>query len=90
LELGIKRLKHNLRDKGFVIVDKDYKNNDRKINGRKGYLIKKQNNGTITKEESIELDNIIQDKINYQEEYKNKNFNEREENDEIWKESIGF
>lgn len=90
LELGIKRLKHNLRDKGFVIVDKDYKNNDRKINGRKGYLIKKQNNGTMTKEESIELDNIIQDKINYQEEYKNKTFNEREENDDIWKESIGF
>ena len=90
LELGIKRVKHNLRDKGFVIVDKDYKNNDRKINGRKGYLIKKQNNGTITKEESIELDNIIQDKINYQEEYINKNSNEREENDDTWKESIGF
>ena len=41
------------------IKKKDYKNNNRKINGRKGYLIKKQNNNTITEGELMELESIV-------------------------------
>lgn len=59
LKEGLKQQRHDYEERGFKITKKDYKNNNRKINGRKGYLIKKQNNNTITKEELMELEDII-------------------------------
>ena len=59
LREGMKQQKYDYEDKGFKITKKDYKNNNRKINGRKGYLIKKQNNNTITEGELMELESIV-------------------------------
>ncbi|WP_297713210.1 hypothetical protein [Clostridium sp.] len=59
LREGMKQQKFDYEDKGFKITKKDYKNNNRKINGRKGYLIKKQNNNTITEDELMELESIV-------------------------------
>jgi hypothetical protein len=58
LELGIKQCKYILQEQGYIITNVDYKNNDRQLNGRKGYLKKKINNGTITTEEQNEYNEM--------------------------------
>lgn len=58
LKEGLKQQKENYEKNGYIITNKPYKNNNRQINGRKGYLIKKKNNGTITEEEMEELRKI--------------------------------
>ncbi|HBJ1650353.1 TPA: hypothetical protein LA460_000257 [Clostridium botulinum] len=55
LEFGIKQCKYSLEKQGWVIVKTNYKNNNRYLNGKKGGLMKKLNNGTITDEQRKEL-----------------------------------
>ena len=62
LSIALKQYKYVLQQDGWNIV-KDYKHNDRVLNGLKGSLIKKLNNGTITEEELKNL-NKINDKYN--------------------------
>lgn len=45
----------------FIGQKDNYKNNNKRLNGYKGSLIKKQNNGIITELEKIELENINYD-----------------------------
>lgn len=71
LELGIKQCKHDQQSKGYVVVDKEYKNNNREIFGKKGSLTKKINNGTITEEEQKQYDDICTMQNKYKEEYNN-------------------
>lgn len=71
LELGIKRCKYDQQKQGYVIVDREYKNNNRKINGKKGSLTKKLNNGTITEKEQKQYDNICTMQNEYKEAYEN-------------------
>lgn len=82
LELGIKQCKYDQEKQGYVIVDRDYKNNNRKINGKKGNLTKKINNGTITEEEQKQYDDIIAMENEYKEEYNN--FGNTPKKKEIW------
>lgn len=58
LELGVKRCKKKQLEDDYVVVNNNYKNNNRKTNGKKGALIKKQNKGTITKSEKVELEEL--------------------------------
>lgn len=60
LSFGLKQQKEVYKNNGYKIIrNGKYKNNNRQINGRKGYLIKQKNNGKITKEQLKELTNII-------------------------------
>ena len=68
LKAGMRKYKKSLNKKGFSITTKDYKNNDRAINGLKGSLVKKENKGTITKEEQKKLDKIREDEKQREEE----------------------
>lgn len=58
LILSKKQYKYSLRQDGYTIVKNDYKNNNRSINGYKGSLVKKLNNGTITDKEKEILDTM--------------------------------
>lgn len=58
LEIGIKQYCYMLREKGYSITDREYTNNDRKINGRIGGLTNKFKNGTITTEQLDELNEL--------------------------------
>lgn len=71
LQLGIKQCKYDQQKQGYVIVDRDYKNNDRKIFGKKGSLTKKLNNGTITEKEQKQYDDICAMQNEYKEAYEN-------------------
>ena len=68
LKAGMRKYKKSLNKKGFSITTKDYKNNNRAINGLKGSLVKKENKGTITKEEQKKLDKIRDDEKHREEE----------------------
>ena len=58
LKEGLKQQKYDYEKEGYIITNKPYKNNNRQVNGRKGYLVKKKNKGTITEEELDELRKI--------------------------------
>ena len=68
LKASMRKYKVSLNKKGFSITNKDYKNNNRTINGLKGSLVKKENKGTITKEEQKKLDKIRDDEKHREEE----------------------
>ena len=68
LKAGMRKYKKSLNKKGFSITTKNYKNNNRTINGLKGSLVKKENKGTITKEEQKKLDKIRDDEKHREEE----------------------
>lgn len=87
LELGVKRCIKNQQEKGYVVVKKEYKNNDRKINGKKGSLIKKQKNNTINEEELKELNDIIAKENEYRETYNN--FENEPKKEEVKPKGIG-
>lgn len=71
LELGVKRCKYDQQKQGYVIVDREYKNNNRKIYGKKGSLTKKLNNGSITEEEQKQYDDICKMQNEYKDTYEN-------------------
>ena len=58
LKEGLKQQKNDYEKDGYIITKKEYKNNNRQLNGRKGYLIKRRKNGKITEEETKELEQI--------------------------------
>ena len=62
LELGISQCKHDLQSKDWIVTKTNYKNNNRQLNGKKGGLIKKLNNGTITEDQKNELEELTQEK----------------------------
>lgn len=62
LEYGLKQCKQSLEDKGWIITKTNYKNNNRQLNGKKGGLIKKLNNGTITEKQLKELEELTKEK----------------------------
>lgn len=62
LEFGLSQCKYYFEEKGWVIIKTEYKNNNRQINGKKGGLIKKLNNGTITEEQIKELEYLTKEK----------------------------
>lgn len=62
LELGLKQCKDNLEKDGWIVTKINYKNNNRQLNGKKGGLIKKLNNGTITEEQLKELKELTKEK----------------------------
>jgi predicted transcriptional regulator len=62
LELGLNQCKRSLEEKGWIVIKTEYKNNNRKLNGKKGGLVKKLNNGTITDKQRMELEKLIQEK----------------------------
>lgn len=58
LKEGLKLQELYYEDKGYIITKKGYKNNDKKINGKYGSLIKKEKNNTLTEQEEKELNKI--------------------------------
>jgi hypothetical protein len=62
LEFGLSQCKDWLEKDGWVITKTNYKNNDRKINGKIGGLTKKLNKGTITNKQKGELDKLKKEK----------------------------
>ncbi|WP_252214699.1 hypothetical protein [Clostridium sp. VAP41] len=62
LEIGLKQYCHILREQGYSITDREYINNDRKINGRIGGLTNKLKKGTITAEQLHELNELNEQK----------------------------
>jgi hypothetical protein len=62
LEFGLSQCKNWLEKDGWVITKTNYKNNNRKINGKIGGLTKKLNKGTITNKQKDELDKLKQEK----------------------------
>lgn len=62
LELGLKQCKDSLEKDGWIVIKASYKNNDRQLNGKKGGLTKKLNNGTITEEQLKELETLTKEK----------------------------
>lgn len=62
LELGLKQCKDSLEKDGWIVIKANYKNNNRQLNGRKGGLTKKLNNGTITEEQLKELKELTKEK----------------------------
>lgn len=71
LKEGLKQQENNYTNKGYKIikVKTNNKNDNKVINGRKGYLIKKQKNNTITNKELKELDLINTDMEKYKKLY---------------------
>jgi predicted transcriptional regulator len=62
LELGLKQCKNWLEEEnGWIVTKTNYKNNDRKTNGKIGGLTKKLNKGTITDKQKEELDKLKQE-----------------------------
>ncbi|KFX58342.1 hypothetical protein HYH39_06725 [Clostridium botulinum] len=55
LKAGLKQYKHELVEKQHMIICKDYKNNDKSANGRKGKSVQMKNQGKDT----TEIDNKI-------------------------------
>lgn len=70
LKESIKFYKKQMKEKGYIFISKDkrqYKNNNRKLNGELGALTKLKNKGTATKEQLKrieEIRNIIQENKN--------------------------
>lgn len=62
LELGLKQCKDSLEKDGWIVTKINYKNNNRQLNGKKGGLIKKLNNGTITEAQLKELEELTKEK----------------------------
>lgn len=77
LEIGLKQCKYDLEEKGYVIIKKEYKNNNRQLNGKIGGLTKKLNNGTITDEQIEELNSLKENEEKIKEDYKNKQEEEK-------------
>jgi hypothetical protein len=71
LKEGLKQQEYTYKEKGYKIikVKTNNKNDNKVINGRKGYLIKKQNNNTITNKEIKELELINTDIEKYKKLY---------------------
>lgn len=55
LKEGLKQQELYYEDKGYLITRKGYKNNDKKLNGTYGSLIKKEKNNSLTEKEKEEL-----------------------------------
>ncbi len=68
LKEGIKQYKNSDSNKGKIfIASREYKNNNKKLNGEKGSIIKKINNGTATEQDEIrlkELESLINGTVN--------------------------
>lgn len=58
LKEGLKQQEHYYEENGYVVTKKGYKNNDKKLNGRYGSLIKKEKNNILTDTEKEELSKI--------------------------------
>lgn len=58
IKIGLEQYCHILREQGYSITNKEYTNNDRKINGRIGGLTNKLKKGTITAEQLHELNEL--------------------------------
>lgn len=58
LKEGLKAQSLYYEEKGYIITKNGYKNNDKKINGKYGSLIKKEKNNTLTEQEEKELNKI--------------------------------
>lgn len=63
LKAGINQYKHEMEKKGYIVVsNKDYKNNDKKVNGTKGKVKQMQNEGKDTKELEQKVEELIETK----------------------------
>jgi hypothetical protein len=71
LKEGLKQQQEHYIENGYIIV-KTNNVNDKSIYGRKGFLTKKLNNNTITKQEKEELELIEADIEQYKIKYNDK------------------
>lgn len=58
LKIGLEQYCYKAREQGYSITNREYTNNDRKINGRIGGLTNKLNRGTITPKQLYELNKL--------------------------------
>ncbi|GAA0075973.1 hypothetical protein UT300005_03510 [Clostridium sp. CTA-5] len=62
LKIGLKQYCYKAREQGYSITNREYTNNDRKINGRIGGLTNKLKKGTISAEQLHELNELNEQK----------------------------
>ena len=71
LKVGMKQYKYALKEKGFTICrENSYKNNDKKLNGKKGKVVSMKNAGkdTTKLEKEIKIaENKVEEDINNEE-----------------------